>query len=392
MGRKGKKSQAQPGHAANGADEAADMVVSDDSAGMVKVAVESDTAPKFQYAVAKSEPVPAAVPDPKGTHTSKDYYFDSYAHFGIHEEMIKDVVRTKSYQTAIYQNDFLFKGKVVLDVGCGTGILSLFCAKMGAKHVYGIECSDIADQAKTIVKDNGYDDRVTIVKGKLEEVELPVDKVDVIVSEWMGYFLFYESMLDTVLVARDKWLVPGGCIMPDRANLYLTGIEDGEYMQDKIHFWDNVYGFDMSCIKRMAMVEPLVDTVDPNQVVTEACVIKTVDINKVKKQELDFSSTFTLVATRNDYVHAFVGYFDIGFNRCHKQVGFSTAPKFRTTHWKQTVFYIEEPITMCEGEAIHGTIKCSPNATNPRDLDITIEYNFKGKRCNVSRVQHYRMR
>lgn len=48
---------------------------------------------------------------------------------------------------------------------------------------------------------------ITLIKGKIEEVELPVDKVDIIISEWMGYCLLYESMLDTVLFARDKWLV-----------------------------------------------------------------------------------------------------------------------------------------------------------------------------------------
>lgn len=48
---------------------------------------------------------------------------------------------------------------------------------------------------------------ITLIKGKVEEVELPVPKVDIIISEWMGYFLLYESMLDTVLYARDKWLV-----------------------------------------------------------------------------------------------------------------------------------------------------------------------------------------
>lgn len=54
------------------------------------------------------------------------------------QEMLKDVVRTKTYQNVIYKNDFLVKGKVVLDVGAGTGILSLFCAKAGAKHVYAV--------------------------------------------------------------------------------------------------------------------------------------------------------------------------------------------------------------------------------------------------------------
>ncbi|KAF8388847.1 hypothetical protein HHK36_025527 [Tetracentron sinense] len=139
--------------------------------------------------------------------TSADYYFDSYSHFGIHEEMLKDTVRTKTYQNVIYQNSFLFKNKVVLDVGAGTGILSLFCAKAGAKHVYAVECSQMADMAKEIVEANGFSNVITVLKGKVEEIELPIAQVDIIISEWMGYFLLFENMLNTVLYARDKWLV-----------------------------------------------------------------------------------------------------------------------------------------------------------------------------------------
>ena len=76
---------------------------------------------------------------------------------------------------------------------------------------------------------------VTILKGKVEELTLPVPHVDIIVSEWMGYFLLYESMLDTVLFARDKWLAPGGIILPDKASLFLTAIEDGDYKDEKIN-------------------------------------------------------------------------------------------------------------------------------------------------------------
>lgn len=67
--------------------------------------------------------------------------------------------------------------------------------------------SNIIHQAREIVKDNHLSDKVTLIQGKMEEVELPVKHVDIIISEWMGYFLLYESMLDTVLVARDKYLV-----------------------------------------------------------------------------------------------------------------------------------------------------------------------------------------
>jgi protein arginine N-methyltransferase 1 len=140
--------------------------------------------------------------------TSADYYFDSYSHFGIHEEMLKDDVRTKSYMHAIERNTHLFKDKVVLDVGCGTGILSMFAARAGAKKVYAVECSNIVEQCRLIVADNGYADTVEVIRGKMEEITLPVDYVDIIISEWMGYFLLYESMLDTVLYARDKYLRP----------------------------------------------------------------------------------------------------------------------------------------------------------------------------------------
>ena len=140
-----------------------------------------------------------------GGKTSADYYFDSYSHFGIHEEMLKDSVRTRAYQRAILGNKHLFDGKVVLDVGCGTGILCMFAAQAGAKHVYGVDMAGIIVQAREIVAENGFADRITLIQGKMEDVALPVQQVDIIVSEWMGYFLIYESMLDTVLYARDKW-------------------------------------------------------------------------------------------------------------------------------------------------------------------------------------------
>ncbi|KAJ0263067.1 Protein arginine N-methyltransferase 1.1 [Hirschfeldia incana] len=324
--------------------------------------------------------------------TSADYYFDSYSHFGIHEEMLKDVVRTKTYQNVIYQNKFLIKDKVVLDVGAGTGILSLFCAKAGAKHVYAVECSQMADMAKEIVKANGFSDVITVLKGKIEEIELPTPKVDVIISEWMGYFLLFENMLDSVLYARNKWLVDGGFVLPDKASLFLTAIEDSEYKEDKIEFWNSVYGFDMSCIKKKAMMEPLVDTVDQNQIVTDSKLLKTMDISKMSSGDASFTAPFKLVAQRNDYIHALVAYFDVSFTMCHKLLGFSTGPRSRATHWKQTVMYLEDVLTICEGETITGSMSVSYNKKNPRDVDIKLSYSLDGQHSKISRTQHYKMR
>ncbi|XP_006854005.2 probable protein arginine N-methyltransferase 1 [Amborella trichopoda] len=325
-------------------------------------------------------------------HTSADYYFDSYSHFGIHEEMLKDTVRTKTYQNVIYQNKFLFKDKVVLDVGAGTGILSLFCAKAGAKHVYAVECSLMADMAKEIVQVNGYADVITVLKGKVEEIVLPVPHVDIIISEWMGYFLLFENMLNTVLYARDKWLITDGIVLPDKASLYLTAIEDSEYKEDKIEFWNNVYGFNMSCIKKQSMMEPLIDTVDQNQIVTNCHLLKTMDISNMTSGDAAFTAPFKLVAERNDYIHALVAYFDVSFTKCHKFMGFSTGPRSRGTHWKQTVLYLEDVLTICEGEELVGSMTVSPNKKNARDVDIVLQYSLTGQRCRVSRTQHYKMR
>ncbi|KAD6795178.1 hypothetical protein E3N88_06074 [Mikania micrantha] len=316
--------------------------------------------------------------------TSADYYFDSYSHFGlthvIIQEMLKDVVRTKTYQNVIYRNTFLFKDKIVLDVGAGTGILSLFCAKAGAKHVYAVECSQMAVMAKEIVEANGYSNVITVLKGKIEEIDLPVPQVDIIISEWMGYFLLYENMLNTVLYARDKWLVNNGIVLPDNASLYLTAIEDAEYKEDKIE------------CKKQSIMEPLVDTVDQNQIVTNCQLLKTMDISKMTSGDASFTAPFKLVAERDDYIHALVAYFDVSFTVCHKLTGFSTGPRSRSTHWKQTVLYLEEVLTICEGESISGSMTVAQNKKNPRDVDITLKYSLNGQRCVISRTQHYKMR
>ena len=100
-------------------------------------------------------------------------YAGSYAHFGIHHEMLSDKIRTQSYKDAISFNAKYLNDKLVLDLGCGTGILSMFCAKDGgAKHVIGVDMSDIAHQAMDIVRENNLQSTITIIKGRLEDINL----------------------------------------------------------------------------------------------------------------------------------------------------------------------------------------------------------------------------
>ncbi|OQO10829.1 hypothetical protein B0A48_04130 [Cryoendolithus antarcticus] len=291
---------------------------------------------------------------------SEVHYFNSYNHHGIHEEMLKDEVRTRSYRDAIYNNKHIFKDKVVLD------------------HVIGVDMSTIIVKAKEIVEVNGMSDKITLLQGKMEEVELPFQEVDIIISEWMGYFLLYESMLDTVLWARDRYLrKDNGLIFPDKATIFVAGIEDGEYKEDKIGFWDNVYGFNYAPLKATALTEPLVDTVELKAVVTDPAAVITLDLYTCTTADLAFSLPFNMPIRRTDYIHALVAWFDIEFSACHKPVRFSTGPHTKYTHWKQTVFYLKDVLTVEAGENVRGVLGCRPNGENRRDLDISIEYELE---------------
>ncbi|XP_072448865.1 protein arginine N-methyltransferase 3 isoform X1 [Chiloscyllium punctatum] len=303
-------------------------------------------------------------------------YFSSYAHYGIHEEMLKDKVRTESYRDFMYCNPHIFKDKVVLDVGCGTGILSMFAAKAGAKHVIGVDQSEIIYQAMDIVRENELDSVITLIRGRIEDVELPVAKVDVIISEWMGYFLLFESMLDSVINARDRYLLEGGAVYPDSCTISLTAVGDRKKHDERVAFWEDVYGFKMSCMKKAVIPEAVVEVINPDTVISEPCVVKAINCNEVRISDLDFTSEFSLKITKDHECVAISGHFDIVFEKnCSNKVMFSTGPGSTETHWKQTVFLLEQPVLVRKGDILQGKISCCKNRKDPRSLIVTISIN-----------------
>ena len=139
-----------------------------------------------------AEPV-AAEPSAK-PYFASDQYLEEYGTLYDHLGMLSDHERMRAYHDAIRLNPSHFKDKVVLDVGTGTGVLAIWAAQAGARRVFAVEGTSVALHAETMAKAHGFGGVIEVLRGRMEDVQLP-EPVDVIVSEWMGYFLLRESMI-----------------------------------------------------------------------------------------------------------------------------------------------------------------------------------------------------
>lgn len=315
-----------------------------------------------------------------------DEYFKSYGDISVHELMLRDKPRTAAYQKFMQQNSNLLKDKIVLDVGSGTGILSLFAASAGAKQVFAVEASSIADLSQSIIEENKMEDKVKVIKGKIEEVSLPVDKVDIIISEWMGFYLLHESMLDSVIFARDKYLAEDGLMIPSDAVLYMTPVNMSSYVAENILFWDNIYGYNFSSVKYAVlgnkMCEPTITCIEKSQCVAEPEIFCELDLKTVIMKDIqNINQTLSYTFTKPGLVHGFASWFDVEFkgpiaappDQGTKIVTLSTSPATRQTHWKQTVIFLPASMTVDEGDQITAIIDLSQDEGNKRHYNISVE-------------------
>jgi precorrin-6B methylase 2 len=333
-----------------------------------------------------------AEPSDRKEGTDDGYYFDSYSHLSIHETMLRDAPRTGAYARAISSPDFM-RGKVVLDVGCGTGILCLLAARAGAKKVIGIDFSSMIEKSRQVVEQNGYSDVITLIRGRVEEVRLPVDEVDVIVSEWMGYGLYYENMLSSVLHARKEYLAEGGVVMPSHALLFLEAMTaTGEH--DRVNWWRDVYGFDMTPCSRLLTQEAQVQSVDPDLVVSDRALVHTLDMAVAEDESLDFVVPFSLTVKTPGPVRAIALSFDVEFRLAAapgsgETTVLSTAVQSPETHWKQTVLWLQPEFVeeWASGDVISGTLEYHRREANARDYDISVTWTSSAASGAEERTQ-----
>ncbi|XP_018024031.1 protein arginine N-methyltransferase 6 isoform X2 [Hyalella azteca] len=305
-------------------------------------------------------------------------YFSSYADTEVHRTMIEDQVRTDAYHKAIMQDPSFVKDKIVCDVGCGSGILSLFCAQAGAKKVYAIEASQIAMLAKKSVIANGFEDIITVLEGRAEDVELP-EKVDVIVSEWMGYMMLYETMLPSVLHIRDKWLKPGGVMFPERAVLKVAMGEASwitKYEENTYDFWialNPMYGLDMTLFADHAVEKyseyAHVFMMPQKDVLSLPATVCDFDLNTVTAEQLlSVKADIKLSSMGSRRLNCLVFWFDVFFPG---GVKLSTSPDLEDTHWQNTVLPLP-PTKVVQDTAFSGEVTIAQH--KKRSLDIRLRY------------------
>lgn len=282
----------------------------------------------------------------------------------------------------------------------------MFCAKAGAAHVYAIDKSAILDKARENIFHNNLADKITCLRGRIEDIVLPVSQVDIIVSEWMGYCLLYEAMLPSVLFARDRYLKPDtGLLIPSHATIFLAPTSDPEYVGESVTFWRDVYGFDMK-----PMLEGLVRDVRVQYLPAEAtcgtpsaCV--PLDLYRCTVEDLSFRVRWASKLTRDvdegAGVDGFIIWFDNYFattrkpgtehekievsaaewqvSRADGSIAFTTAPHAKDTHWKQGYLMIEDQEGKGgkgykAGEEVEGYLTFAVADVNARGLEIKVEW------------------
>ncbi|UJR23307.1 hypothetical protein I4U23_026322 [Adineta vaga] len=305
-----------------------------------------------------------------------DGYFATYNHYDIHKEMLQDTVRTESYLECIKSNVDMFRNKIVLDVGCGTGILSMACLKYGqAKMVIAVDMSDMIYDAMAIAKENNIDEsKLIFVHGRIEDVTLPVDKVDIIISEWMGYFLLFECMLESIIFARNQYLdKENGLVLPDDFSISMAGFHSDSLYHEHVGYWSNVYDFEMNTVAKNILADGHVMIVPAEDIVTSDCCIKNLDAYTCSNEDISFTHPFTLQVMKSGSISGFVCHFDVNFSKnLIQKVHFSTSPRSPSTHWKQTVFFLPRLYNVEEGEDIQGKLICQRNPHEKRGLIIHI--------------------
>jgi type I protein arginine methyltransferase len=255
--------------------------------------------------------------------------------------MLSDSVRTLAFQQALEQ--VVRPDDRVLDFGCGTGILAFFAQRAGARRIYAVDRSPLIVAAREVARANGFD-RIEFYRQ--DDVDLP-GAVDVIVSEWMGHFVFNESMLEPLLQVRDRFLRPGGTMIPRSISLHAGIVIDPTFLTRYQYFQTQPYGIDFSPLSDCSFARTETRNLKPEQVATTVIPLATLDMLTCHETPavLSGSAVFDQALT----AYGLIGWFDADLAA---GVGFGTGPFSPRTHWAQMGFPLRQPFSIAAGEPL----------------------------------------
>lgn len=214
-----------------------------------------------------------------------------------------------------------------------------------------------------------------VFKQRVEDVVLPEhEKVDTIVSEWMGFYLLHEGMLDSVLYARDAHMKTGGKMFPEVAELWCAPCS----LPDMYDFWDNVEGFHMQSVgeawRLQKSQQPQIVNITGNDLLADPVSICVLNLDKVSSKELDsVSGKFVLPTDRGGKYQGVCLWFSCVFpclDDGSRGTVLSTAPTESSTHWKQTVVMLPHESVVKEGMPLAWELRLHRSAVSCRQYII----------------------
>lgn len=284
--------------------------------------------------------------------------YGNYGELWLHRKMLRDGVRNEVYRQAISKT--VKAGDVVLDVGAGTGILSLFAAQAGARKVFAVERTNMVEMIEKLAERNGVQDVIEIFQSDIETFHAS-ESVDVIVSEWIGGYGVDENMLTLVLDARDLWLKPGGKMLPEQVTAWMAPVWDSKLSLEMSLWRSRPHGVDLSPIAGEMAGELLYEQhhISQADLRAEPQKLWTHDTYTFSAQEarLPFRASPSFSVSKPGKFSALATWFSATFGN---GLVLTNAPDAPPTHWGRTSFPMEYTLTVEQGEVIEVQFVCKP--------------------------------
>lgn len=276
-------------------------------------------------------------------------YRMSYRDVAMHKVMLQDVVRTDAYEKSI--NEVVGPQSSVLDFGCGTGVLAMFASRAGAAKVIAVDRSPFIKTAKEIAQSNNIDN-IEFYHDDHQSLQLE-EKVDVIVSEWMGHCLFYEAMLEPLLAVRDRYLAKGGIMIPAEVSLHAGLVCDEDLLDDLSFLRDRPYDLDFSAIADVPFQQTDLVTLDPESLLNDTAHLGTLNMHTIIKVDKPRVFSGVIKPSEKADVVALCAWFS---SQLSQNVAFGTGPHDMPTHWDQILFPLPEPFAVDPSRELSITI------------------------------------